>query len=82
MNQAKLRKLAKELSLEGSIESIPKGYYCREELQKMLNRGTNYVCKFLKNLKENEPHKITSRRFKVRNSFGRVSSVPYYKIIL
>ncbi|CAB5178914.1 hypothetical protein UFOVP157_52 [uncultured Caudovirales phage] len=82
MNKNKLLKLAKSLSLEGSEEVVPKGFYRREELCKMMGYGTNYVCQFLKNIKLNEPERIEHKRFKIRNSSGGISSIIHYKIKL
>lgn len=80
MNKIKLIKLAKELRLEGSVETIPDGFYSREQLSKLMGFKTDYVCRFLKELKNNKPNKIQTKRFKVRNSSGSISSIPYYKI--
>ena len=82
MNKTKLLKLAKELSREGTTDSVPKGYYTRTEIEKILNRGTDYVCRFLKELQQNKPDKIITKRYKIRNASGGVSSIPHYKINL
>ena len=82
MNKNKLIELSRSLSLEGSEESVPKGFYRREELCKMMGFGTDYVCRFLKRLRLNKPENIESKRFKVRNSSGGISSIIHYKIKL
>lgn len=82
MNKIKLLKLAQELSREGTTDLVPKGYYTRADIEKMLNRGTDYVCRFLKELQQNKPDQIITKRYKIRNSAGGVSSVPHYKINL
>jgi hypothetical protein len=82
MNKTKLLKLAQELSREGNVDSIPNGYYTRLEIEKMLNRGTDYVCRFLKELQQNKPDQIITKRYKIRNASGGISSIPHYKIKL
>ena len=81
MNKAKLIKIQK-LFISSSEDTIPKGYYRREEIQKQLDCSADKACKFIKQYATKYPNSVKIKRFIIRNSAGTLSSIPFYKIDL
>lgn len=81
MNKTKLLKLVRALK-EPTLDTIPRGWKSRFQLQKEMNVHFATMCLIIKKLKTAHPDKVHVRKFRVKNCVGNVAIVPFYKIDL